>query len=117
MHAGCRTEPLVELEVRVAAARHREALVERAVLLEQVAGHEDAVALPQPVEPVAVADEVADVEEPVAVGRPVDVAEQVVLERLVVAGEHRVGLLAGTDVPLLRHDDRGRVACGGRPVP
>ena len=67
---GRRAQALVELEVGVAAARHREALVEAADLLEQLARHEEAVALPHAVEPVAVADEVADVEQPVAVGRP-----------------------------------------------
>ena len=109
VHVGRRAEPFVEVEVRVAAARHVEALVERAVLLEQLAGHEDAVALPQPVEPVAVADEVPDVEEPVAVDRPFDLAEQLVFVALVVAAQHRVGLLAGPDVPLLGDDDRGLV--------
>ena len=41
----------------------------------QGAGDEDAVALPLAVEPVAVADEVADLEQPVAVGRPADLLE------------------------------------------
>ena len=112
---GRRAEPLVELEVRVAAAGHAEALVEGAVLLEQLARHEDAVALPEPVEPVAVADEVPDVEQAVAVERPLDLAEQLVLVRLVVAAEHRVGLLAGPDVPLLGDDDRGLVRWRARP--
>ena len=83
---GGGAEPFVEIEVRVAAAGHLEALVERAVLLEQLAGREDAVALPQPVEPVAVADEVPDVEQAVAVDRPLDLAEQLVFVVLVVAG-------------------------------
>ena len=109
VHAGRRPEPLVELEVGVAAAGHREALVERARLLEQAPGHEQAVALPHPVEPVAVADEVADVEQPVAVARPLDLLEQPVLVVLVVAVDHDVGLLAGPDVPLLGRDDRGLV--------
>ena len=114
--SGDDAEPLVELEVGVAAARHREALVEAADLLEQRAGHEDAVALPQAVEPVAVADEVADLEQPVAVARPLDLLEQLVLVRLVVAVVHRVALLAGPDVPLLRRDDRRRVGRAARPA-
>src|SRR5207302_6539641 len=97
------------LEVRVAAARLREPFVEGTVLCEQAARNEDAVALPQAVEPIAVANEVADLEQAVAVLWPLDVREEVVLVRAVVAGEHRVGLLARTDVPLLRHRDRRSV--------
>ena len=110
MTSGRRTEPLVQLEVRVAAARHREAVVEPADLLEERAGHEQAVALEDAVEPVALADEVADLEEAVAVERPLDAPEQRVLVGGVVPGDHGFGLLPGTDVPLLRRDDRRLVA-------
>jgi hypothetical protein len=60
--SGRCAEALEEVEVRVTAAGHREALVEAPHLFEQGARHEQAVALPQPVEPVAVTDEVADLE-------------------------------------------------------
>ena len=73
---GRRAQALVQLEVRVAAARHRERLVEAADLLQERPRHEEAVRLPEPVEPVAVADEMADLEEPVPVVRPVDRVEQ-----------------------------------------
>ena len=61
--------PLEEVEVGEAAPRGGEVLVHRSDLVEQRVRHEDAVALPLTVEPVAAADEVADVEEPVAVDR------------------------------------------------
>ena len=64
-------------------------------LLEQRPGHEQAVALPQPVEPVAVADEVADLEQAVAVGRPGDPLEEPILVGPVVAGGHGVAGAGG----------------------
>ena len=66
------------------------------------ARHEDAVALPLTVEPVAAADEVPDVEEPVAVDGPFDLLEEAVLVVLVVALRDGLVLLAGAHVPLLR---------------
>ena len=77
-------QPLEQVEVGVAAPRHREVLVEAADLLQQLAGHEQAVALDDAVEPVALADEVPDLEEAVAVGRPVDRGEEPILRALVV---------------------------------
>ena len=91
--------------MRVAAAGHGEALVEAADLLDEGAGCEQAVALPQPVEPVTITGEVADLEEAVAVVRPLDLVEQRILDGLVVAGPHHVPLLAGAHVPGLRGDD------------
>ncbi len=103
-----RAEPFVQIEVGEPATRHREALVEPAYLLELCARDEHAVALPHAVEPVTSADEVADLEEPVAGSGPADATEQPVLVRLVVTVAHGVGLLARPDVPLLsRHDGGG----------
>ena len=104
-NAGRRTEALVELEVGVAAAGDREPLVEAPDLLEQLAADEHAVALPEAVEPIAVADEVTDLEEPVAGVGPGDPFEQPVFVGLVVPVDHRVALLARPDVPLLCGDD------------
>ena len=69
-------------------------MVHRADLIEQGGRHEDAVALPHPVEPVAPADEVTDVEQPVAVGRPFDLLEEPVLVALLIALQHSLVLLA-----------------------
>ncbi len=108
-HVGRGAETLPEIEIRIAAARHREAVVERAHLFEQGAGYEKAVALEHAVEPIAFADEVTDFEQAVPVGGPGDAIEQRVFVRLVVAlvDDHR--LLTGTDVPLLGRDDCGAV--------
>ena len=73
---GRRSQPLVQLQVGVATPGHGEPLLEPPDLLELGPGHEHAVALPDPVEPVTVADEVADLEQPVAVGGPLDALEE-----------------------------------------
>ncbi len=104
-----RAEALVQLEIRVAAAGDGEALVEPADLGEQRPRDEHAVALPHAVEPVAVADEMTDLEEAVTGVRPADRFEQAILVLLVVAVAHDVALLAWADIPLLGRDDRGRV--------
>ena len=63
---GRRAQPLVELEVGEAAAGHEKLSSNPPTCSSSAPGDEHAVALPHPVEPVAVADEVADLEEPVA---------------------------------------------------
>ncbi len=105
-----RRHALEEVEVREAAARRVEVVVDRADLVEQRVRHEDAVALPLAVEPVAVADEVPDVEQPVAVDRPFDLLEEPVLVTLVVALRNGLVLLAGAHVPLLDADHGRGVA-------
>ena len=60
----------------------------------------------------AVVDEVADLEQPVAIDRPVDRLEELVLGRLVVAGADHVGLLARADVPLRSRRPRARRPAG-----
>src|SRR5204863_1817984 len=76
--------PLEEVEVDEPSARCVEALIHSARLLEQLPRDEDAVALPLVVEPVAAPDEVADVEELVAVGRPRDLVEEPILVLLAI---------------------------------
>ena len=77
------------------------------------AGDEHAVALPDAVEPVAVTDEVPDLEEPVPGVRPSDLGQEAVLVVLVVAVAIAIALLTGSEVPLLGGDDGRRV--GGQP--
>ena len=111
---GRRAQPFVQFEVRIAAARDREALVEAADLFEQRTGNEHAVALPHAVEPIAITDEVTDLEQAITGAGPLDGVEQPVLVFPVVAVVHRVALLSGADVPLLRDDDRRRVGLQSR---
>ena len=111
---GRRAEPLVQLEVRVSASRHEKRSSKPPTCSSWRSGDEQAVALPHAVEPVAVADEVADLEQAVAVARPLDPVEEAILEGPVVAVVDGVALLARSDVPLLRGDDRWGV--GGQPL-
>ena len=111
---GRRTDALPQIQVCVTPTCHREAVVEGTEPIQQLARDEHAVALDDAVEPIAVADEMPDLEQPVSVDRPADAREQVVFGFLVVARMQGVALLARADIPLLRRDDRRRVRleCG-----
>ena len=116
LHPGCVPESLEEIEIGVAATRHREAVVESADLFEQRSGDEQAVALDDAVEPIALSDEVRYLEEAVAIDGPVDPVEEAILHDLVVTGVERISLLTGADIPLLRRDDC-RCVCRNRRHP